>query len=182
MTEQPLTERYRRIAFALEDLVQEGEELYITRFEEEGVVVSDKPSGDLERNHPRLYGRLLSLDAQLEGGNLVNFLGLALIVLLWLGVQARWWEQAISEELVERLNVWWLYVLLVLLVLFLSGMAQEARAKQIYRRCRPELLPLLEDANFDRDLLLVRIKEDDQLTNITHQLKLDPFPFPRPHD
>lgn len=178
MDEPIMSERHRRIARAVEDLLQEGEELFLSR-SDEGVLVSEAPVNPLEKEHPRLYGRLLSLDAQLEGGNLATVLGVAAVLAFWIGLQARWWEPVISEELAQVINVWWFYGVLVLLVLLLSGSLSEGRARFRYRRARSELLPLLEEANLDRDLLLVRIKDDENLTNITRQLKLDWQPFSR---
>ena len=42
---------------------------------------------------------------------------------------------------------------------------------------RTELFALLDEVDLDRDLLLIRIKDDDELTAIARQLKLDRHPF-----
>ena len=170
-------DRLRRIGTAVEHLVEPGEELLITRTED-GILVFDKRSGMLERDHPRLYGRLLSLNAQLESSILPTVIGFLLIGVFWLGLEAAWWQDWISGDTAEKLNVWWVFVLLVVLVFTVSGCLSELRARRVYRRARNELIPFLQEADLDRDLLLVRIKGDEELENVVRQLKLDRKPLP----
>lgn len=170
-------DRFDRIATAIEHLVEEGDELLVIRTEE-GVVVHDRVSGALENDHPRLYGRLLSLNAQMEVGMLPTVIGLLLIVLFWLGLETAWFEPVISAAAAERLNVWWVYVLLAFFVILVAARLTRLYARRVYLRSRDELIPLLREADLDRDVLLVRIKGAEELEHVAQQLMLDPKPLP----
>lgn len=176
MDEQTTADRFRRIASALEHLVEDGEELFVAGTEE-GILVSEKATSPLEKTHPRLYGRLLSMNEQMAGSMIVTVTGFVLLGVLWMGLTAAWWEDWIPGVLAEKLNVWWVYVLLGLLVLVLAGFYEDWRARWVYRSVRTELFSLLEATDLDRDLLLIRIKDDDDLVVIARQLKLDRQPY-----
>jgi len=169
--------RFDRIATAIEHLVEEGEELFIVRTED-GIEVHDKVSGSLESDHPRLYGRLLSLNAQMEVGMLPTVIGFLLIVLFWLGLEAAWFEPVITSLVAQRLNVWWFYTLLAFFVILVAARLTRLYARRVYLRSRDALIPLLREADLDRDILLVRIKGSDELEHIERQLMLDPKPLP----
>jgi hypothetical protein len=175
MEDQPTADRFRRIASALEDLVHEGEE-FLVAGTDEGVFVSEKMTSPLEKTQPRLYGRLLSLDEQMQGSGLVTIGGFVLLGVFWMGLHAEWWESWLPARLAERMNVWWVFVILGVLVLTVAGIYEEWRARWVYRSTRTELFALLEEAGLDRDLLLLKIKDDDELSNIARQLKLDRRP------
>ena len=64
-------------------------------------------------------------------------------------------------------------------ILVIAGAYEDWRARWVYRSSRTELFALLDEAGFDRDLVLIRIKDDDDIANVARQLKLDRRPVNR---
>jgi hypothetical protein len=168
------SERFRRIAAAVDHLVEAEDEILLYRGDD-GVEVLDFGGEALSRQHPELYGRLLSVNAQMQVSGLGGLVGFFLLGVFWLGEQAGWWDDWIGSA-AERLNVWYVYVVLTVLLLAVLGILGAGKAALVYRTSRGELFALIHAASLDRDRLLVRINGDDELETVIDQLKLDRNP------
>lgn len=179
MQEDAADDRFRRIAVAVAHLLQNGDEI-VLRGTEEGPVVEELPTRRFERDHPRLYGRLLALDLQLQGGCSVYLFFIGILGAFVLGLQIGWWDTIIPPRVAESINVWWVHLLLGVGALALAGEIYEILSRRTYRQGRPELIALMEESGLDRDLLVVAIRMEPELRNVLRFLQLDRRPFPRP--
>lgn len=161
--------RRDNVAEALEPVLEEGDQFKV--FCHEGkVYVEDEATSVCAVRHPRLYGRLLALNTQLEDvgsglGRLPTLAGLAFCV----SVEMGW----VWSELGDSARRWWVYFLLFFFLFQVLGWISGQLQRRFYRVSRHELLPLLAAEKLDRDVLLSLIEGDPALERISHFLKLD---------
>src|SRR5687768_2056116 len=95
-TPEEKLERVRRFAENLRDTLQDGDEFTI-HYADGEVHVDESRFSKLRAGHPRLYGRLLSLETQLEGGCAAYaFAGGAGVAFVF-GLHVGWWEGVIGQ-------------------------------------------------------------------------------------
>src|SRR5689334_24657145 len=90
--EETLDERIellQRRAENFRELLKDGEEVTIALFDGE-LSVAESFRTKIERKHAKLYGRLMSLEAQLGPGWLPYFLGLVGVVVVIVMLQLSW--------------------------------------------------------------------------------------------
>jgi hypothetical protein len=161
------------VADALRPILEEGEAYSVFCHEGE-IHVKEADTSICAVIHPRLYGRLLSISAQLDNAGagysrLPTLVGLAFCV----GLHLRWWDDWLGNVLVERLDHW-LFFILVFYVIFQGlSIVNNALQRGIYRRGREELFTLMSEAKLDRDSLLAMIEGDPAVNRAGHHLKLD---------
>ena len=176
-TQEDRLGRIQRWAENLRDVLKEGDAFYVRLFEGQ-VHVEESAFSRFQAAYPRLWGRLSSLDAQMETG-------CGLYVLAFLGVGAvcfaihkQWWLDALGEDLNQTLDAWWFYLILFGLAVFVASQVYEWQERHVYRRGRAELLDMMADESLDRDALLPLLADAPELERVIKQLKLDPGPFP----
>ena len=132
-------ERYESIARTVVGFLRDGEVLSIELIDGE-VSVMPEPASVLKKQHPRLYGRLLSVDEQLNvgcGGEiLLVFASVASCVAWSFGA----FDRLLGNDLTSKLDSWWVYILWVVFVGFVATRIVEAHAGRVYRRVRDELV------------------------------------------
>jgi hypothetical protein len=167
--------RRERLARALQEILKEGDAFQVVAGES-GIDVTETRSFQFQERHPRLYGRLLSVNEQMEGGCMGYVLTFLAAGVLCFGINVGWFDEALGAA-AEKLNSWWFFAIVLLVAFVLGNTIYEWQERRVYRRGRDELLALLEDEGLDRDTLLVQINDDGDLENVIKQLKLDPGPF-----
>ena len=170
MTEQ---DRRQTVADVLRPVLGEGEAFNVYCHEGD-VWVSEIETSVCAARYPRLYGRLLSLNAELErAGTAVARLPILLAVVFCVGVHVRWWDAWLGQEAAERLDTFWFYALVALAVYQLLSLVTASLERGGYRRHRDDLLALTAAEGLDRDLLLAMIEGDGAVGRVGAQLKLD---------
>ena len=175
MADEEKNERMRRLGDALEDVLVDGDQFQVVATGDE-VQVTETRSSQLRDKHPRLYGRLLSLNHQMESGCTVTMLGFTGAAALCFALNVGWLDEVLGPAVAEKLDSWWFFVLLFLVVFTLTGSYYDWIEKRAYRRGRDELLFLMHEAQYDRDSLLVHIKDDPAMDKIAKQMMLDAEP------
>src|SRR4051794_24138618 len=104
-------DRIERWAQNLRDVLRDGDEI-VLRVDGDEVKVEELPFASFRARHPRLYGRLTSLEAQLETGCLLYLVAFVAPGTLVLGLRAGWWDDWLGPDLRAELNSWWCYVIL----------------------------------------------------------------------
>lgn len=181
-TEDVLDERIEsllRRAETFRELLREGDEITIGLYDGE-VHLAESYRSKFERKHAKLFGRMLSVDAQMEPGWSGYFAALLLTCVLITGLHLHWWDGVLGEPLGEYLQNWWFYLSLPIALVFLARRGNGWYAYFVYRRHRQDLIELIAAARIDRDILLVMLRDEVELDNIVYQLKLDAGPFPNP--
>src|SRR5258708_22317280 len=109
--------RQETVADALRPVLEEGEAYSVFCHEGE-IHVKEADTSVCAVLHPRLYGRLLSLSAQLDqaGAGLSRVPTLAALTFC-VGLRLRWWENWLGPQLIEQLDSW-LFFILVFYVIF----------------------------------------------------------------
>ena len=160
-------ERREVIAEALRPVLEEGEQYSVYCHDGE-VYIRDADTSVCASRHPRLYGRLLAVDAQVEhaGGSLALPALLALAVCA--SLQTPWWPEG-----VEHLRTWWVYLLLFGALIFAGSLTVGMLQRRAYSRVREDLFTLMGQENVDRDTLLAMIEGDYAVARVAQQLKLD---------
>ena len=171
-----IEERIENIARVVKDYLREGE-AFLVQCQEDEILVEEAPHTRFQLKHPRLYGRLLSVNDQLDAGcGLVLTLG-AISALLCLGLYAGWLDDLLPPNVVPHLQTWWFYVPFVVAWLCIGLWFNDRYAKRAYRRGRAELLAVMRDEGFERDTLVPVIKDIPEFESVVGQLKLDRGPF-----
>lgn len=178
-TPEEKLERVRRFGENLRDTLQDGDE-FLLQFVDGEVRIGVSRFSRLRAGHPRLYGRLMSLEAQLEGGCAAYAFAAGAGAAFVFGLQVGWWEGLIGQAAVDKLSSWWAYLVLAVALFVLVSLYYDWMDKWVYRRARPELLELLREEGLDRDILLTMLDGETGLDKATRQLKLDPGPFDKP--
>ena len=171
-------ERFETIAQMVGGYLRDGEALSIELIDGQ-VSIAPEPASVLKKQHPRLYGRLLSVDEQLNvgcGGEiLLVFAAAASCLALRLGA----FDGLFGNELADKLDSWWVYILWVFFVGFVATRIVEFRAGRVYRGVRDELAQCVADEGVDRDGLLTMLESNENLSRVISRLKLDNGPFPK---
>src|ERR1051325_2267637 len=102
-------ERIQRRAENFRELLKDGAEVTIACFDSE-LHVAESYRSKLERVHPKLFGRMLSIEEQMKAGLFPYFVGLIGFALVILGLQLAWWTPIFGEALCDMLNRWWFYL------------------------------------------------------------------------
>jgi hypothetical protein len=167
-SDDALDERLERIhirAQNFRELLKDGEEITIA-FQDGEVHCDESYRSKFERQHPKLYGRLMSIDAQMAAGFSPYVFGLAIVSVVFVGLQFGGWLDPAT------------FLAVPLFVGCLIYLVCRRWGKYVYRRNRAELLELIAAAKLDRDVLLVMLRDESELDAVIHELKLDPGPFP----
>ena len=171
-----LDERTDNIARVVKDYLREGE-AFVVHCQENEIVVEEAPQTRLQKEHSRLYGRLLSLEEQLDTGCMLTMVLMGLGGLFCLGLHAGWWNNWLDPNVTVHIKVWWFYLVLFAAIFFFGDWINGRMAKRSYRQGRDELLALLREEGFDRDAMVPIIKDMPEFEKIAGQLKLDRGPF-----
>jgi hypothetical protein len=180
--EEPLDERLERIQRRAEnfrELLRDGDEVTIA-YQDGEVHVDESYRSKFERKHPKLFGRMLSIEAQMEAGLFPYFAALVLSGIIIFGLSLGWWDGVLGETVGAALNAWWFFIVLPLALVYLARLGCGRWEAHVYRRNRRELVELIAADKLDRDVLLVMLRDDGDLTSVVHKLKLDAGPFPQP--
>ncbi len=172
MSETKQAPRSAALTAALESVLAEGEQFYVSR--RDGRVVVSEAIGEKCRNeYPQLYGRLLGLNAQLEeaGGNL-SLIAVVVAVGFCVGLHLSWWDTWFGGAL-DQFRSFWFYGFLIIVVIMLVGVLANRLEKRIYWRERDDLLWAMESEGLNRDLLLAMIHGDNAVAKVAEQLKRD---------
>ena len=173
--EEALDERLERIQRRAEnfrELLRDGDEVTIA-YQDGEVHVEESYRSKFERAHAKLFGRMLSIEAQMDAGLLPYFVALVLSGGVIFGLSLGWWDGVFSENVCVALNAWWFYIVLPLAFLFLARVGCGRWEALIYRRRRRELMAQIAAENLDRDVLLVMLRDESDLRLVVHHLKLD---------
>lgn len=179
-TEEPLDDRLERIQRRAEnfrELLRDGDEVTIA-FQDGEMRVEESYRSKFQRAHAKLFGRMLSIEAQMHSGWFPYFAALLLSGGFLFGLTLKWWDGIFGDAMCVHLDNWWFYVVLPVGLLYLARLICERWEKYAYRRNRRELLERIAADQLDRDVLLVMLRDEDDLDKVVHQLKLDAGPFP----
>jgi hypothetical protein len=177
MAEMDEDDRRQAVAEALDPVLEEGDEFHV-RCRDGVIVVSEASAAVCREQHPKLYGRLLSLNAELiQAGRGLVFVPLMVTAFFCLGLDLGWWNTAAQSwgvpDLPAHLRSAWFYLLLFVLVLVLVRRVAERRERAVYREERAELAGLIASEGLDTDRLLALIEGDEAVARIGAQLKLE---------
>ncbi len=168
-------ERLRRRAETFRDLLDDGDVITVAKDEGE-IHVGEIVQSRLERQHPKLYGRLLAIEAQLTPGMAPVVATAAFFGAFVLGLQTGWWEPIFGQTACDALNQWWFWAIELLIVWYVIRSISRLYRKKIYNDNRNELAACITAEGLDRDILLVILLDHDDLAIVTHALKLDSGP------
>ncbi|GEM_PF-6339525 len=171
-----LDERTDNIARVVKDYLREGE-AFLVQCQDDEIMVEEAPQSELQQEHPRLFGRLLSIEDQLDIGCGPTLVLFAVCGLFCLGLHAGWWDNWLDPNVTMHIKSWWFYVLLFVGMFIVGDWICGRVANRHYRQGRDELLALMSDEGFDRDTLVPIIKDMPEFEKIAGQLKLDRGPF-----
>ena len=155
-------ERIQRRAENFRELLKDGEEVTIACQDGE-MHIEESYRSKFERSHPKLYGRLMSMEAQMVAGLTPYVLGLIASGGVIFGFQLDWWEPLLGVRVCDLLNRVWFYIVLPLLISFLMYHVCRWWERHVYRRHRAELLALNGGENLDREVLLVMLRDEADL-------------------
>lgn len=169
-------EGIQRRAENFRELLKDGDEVVIALQDGE-MHVEESYRSKFERKHPKLYGRMLSIEAQMEAGVFPYFAALVLAGVVIVGLHMKWWDGVLGETLADYLQNWWFYVPLPVALLYLARLGCGRWEKHVYNRNRAELLELLAAEKLDRDVLVVSLRGESEVEDVLHYLKCDSGPF-----
>ncbi|MBX9679768.1 MAG: hypothetical protein K2X38_13475 [Gemmataceae bacterium] len=176
MTDLPeFDDRHEKIAARIESFLREGDRFVVEMFDGE-VRIEEAAVSSLERRSPRLYGRLLSLNEQLESGCGLIAAPLVFSGVLSFALHARFVEPWVGIDLNDKLASWWFYLLLLLVLGGFGFWMQEAIEKGRYRRARSRLARTIEEEEADWDTLIAELHRVPELANVYRRMKLDGQP------
>jgi hypothetical protein len=170
-------ESIQRRAENFRELLKDGDEVTIGLLDGE-MHVEESYRSKFERQHPKLFGRMLAIEAQMDAGLFPYFAALVVTGIVIAGLHLKWWDDLLGEATSDFLQSWWFYVVLPALTLYLARHGCGQYERFVYRRNRPELVELIAAARLDRDVLLVMLRDEDDLDSVVYRLKLDTGPFP----
>jgi hypothetical protein len=180
MPERPDDKNRAKIVQELLDALEQGEEISVHREGDRLEITTVKPN-KCQDNHPRLYGRLLSINEQLSGAGCgVIVYTLLACALFCLGIHLQWWDKIIGQEIMEPVRSIWFYVLFMGAAYALLQTLSHQLEKGVYWRHRGELLALLAAEGLQRDVLISMIADDPKLARVAEHLKLDHDAAPDP--
>jgi hypothetical protein len=176
---QQRLERIRHWAQSQSEMFRDGD-IFLLRCEGAEVNVEETPLSRFRALHPRLFGRLASLEAQLENGCLLYFLACACPGLVSLGLHLHWFDSWLDARLAADLDAWWFFLALFAATGYVVKLGYELVRRHTYRRQRAELFELIGREGLERDTLVPLLDGADELICVIRQLKLDSGPFPEP--
>lgn len=165
-------ESLQRRAENFRELLKDGEEVTIALADGE-MHVEESYRSKFERKHPKLFGRMMAVDAQMDPGWSAYVVALALSGVVLFGLPLKWWDSVVGEPVAEQLNSWWFYLALPATLSYLARVGCRYWEKLAYQRSRADLLSLINAEQLDRDVLLVMLRDEDDLDRVVYRLKLD---------
>jgi uncharacterized membrane protein (DUF485 family) len=175
-TVDDVDERLDNIARVVKDYLREGD-AFLIQCQEDDIIVEEAPQSRFQKEHPRLYGRLLSLEDQLETGCGITIVLFVLGGIVCLALHAGWLDDVLTPNVTQHLATWWVYVAMFVVLFFVSDWLYTRVARRVYRRGREELLMMMREEGLDRDTVVTLLKGSPEFDKIAKQLKLDPGPF-----
>src|SRR5215475_2011688 len=97
--EEALDERMDRIQRRAEnfrELLRDGDEVTIA-FQDGEVHVAESYRSKFERKHAKLFGRMLSIEAQMDAGLFPYFVALVLAGVVVFGLTLGWWDGVLGD-------------------------------------------------------------------------------------
>jgi hypothetical protein len=170
-------ERLQRRAENFRELLEDGDEITVALMDGE-MRVAESYRSQFERKHPKLFGRMLSIEAIMRANWSPYVIALLALGVFILGLQLSWWEGVLGSDMSALLNTWWFYLIAAALLLYLAFVARGQWGRIIYRRHRQALHALIAQENLDRDVLIVMLRDEELLERVLYELKLDTEPFP----
>src|ERR1019366_795646 len=134
-SEDALDDRLERIQLRAEnfrELLKDGEEVTIA-YQDGEVHVAESYRSKVERQHPKLYGRLMSIEAQMAPGLTPYVLGGVAAGVVIFGLQLDWWQPLVGAKVCEHLKSWWFYLACPSLIAYLMYLACRRWEKHVYR-------------------------------------------------
>jgi hypothetical protein len=171
------SERIERLAENLRDVLKDGDEVLI-QFLNDEMRISESWTSKLRAEQPRLHGRLLSIDQQLESSWLPYVACLLAAGVLLFGLQVGWWEGVFGEVVCEKLNTWWFYLVAFALAFYAGSLFEDWHARRTYARHRASLVTLMTECGYDRDLLVSQMNNESEFNAVLTLLKRDTEDFP----
>jgi hypothetical protein len=168
-------ESLQRRAENFRELLKDGEEVTIALADGE-MHVEESYRSKFERKHPKLFGRMMAVDAQMNPGWSLYVAALALSGVVLFGLPLKWWDGIVGETVADQMNSWWFFLVLPAALLYLAHVASRYWEKLAYRRSRNDLLAIIASEQLDRDVLLVMLRDEDELDRVVYHLKLDSAP------
>ena len=166
-------EKRQAVADALYPILEEGD-MYHVACEDGEILISEPDFSTCRDRHPRLFGRMLSLNAELaEAGGHLTYVLLLGAGAFCLGLHLRWWDSWMGEDVAERMRSIWFYFFVFAIVFKINGLIGVRLENYIYRGRRDDLLAILREEDLDRDVLLSIIEGEESVANVARQLKLD---------
>jgi hypothetical protein len=172
-----MAEENRRdlVADALRPVLEEGE-AYTVFCHEGEIHVSDAETSVCAVRNPRLYGRLLSMNTQIEeAGSGLGRLPFLIVLAFCVGLHLHLLDAWIGQPLADQLDSAWFYVLVIFATFVLLETLRKPLARMAYNRGREELNALIHREDLDRDRLLAMIEDDPAVSQVGHYLKLDDY-------
>jgi hypothetical protein len=179
-TDETLDDRLaqlQRRAENFRELLKDGDEITLALFDGE-MTVAESYRSKLERKYPKLFGRMLSIAAMMRTTWSPYFVAMLVVGVFFFGLQLSWWDDVIGREVADLVNTWWFCGAATLGGLYIAYLLCGQWSKRAYCRNRKALHELIASEKLDRDVLLVMLRDDDELENVVHELKLDAGPFP----
>lgn len=157
---------------ALSGILNDGDQLHVIC--RDGNIQVTRGKTGCEKDHPRLYGFLLSLNEEIDKAGTTLF-NLAVVgaVVFCLGLHLDWWTSWLGDGIVGHLQSIWFYLAFVIGTFFLAGGMGNWFEKRRYQHRREELATLLAEGRLDRYELLALIQNDNALTKVASQIKMD---------
>jgi len=179
-TEETLDQRLeglQRRAENFRELLKDGDEVTIALMDGE-MQVQESYRSKFERKYPKVFGRMLSIEAMMHAGWSPYVLAMSVVGVFIFGLQLSWWEGALGKDANDLLNTWWFYLIAAFGLTYVAYLACGRWSRFAYCRNRAALHELIASEKLDRDVLLVMLRDTDELDNVVHELKLDSGPFP----
>ena len=89
-------------------MLKDGEEVTIALADGE-MHVEESYRSKFERKHPKLFGRMMAVDAEMDPGWSAYVVALALSGVVLFGLPLKWWDGVVGEAVAEQLNSWWFF-------------------------------------------------------------------------
>jgi hypothetical protein len=113
-------ESIQRRAENFRELLKDGDEVTIACQDGE-MHVEESYRSKFDRKHAKLFGRMLSIEAQMDAGWFPYFAALILVGVVIIGLHLKWWEGALGEAVCDYLQSLWFYIAAPVVVVYLGG-------------------------------------------------------------
>jgi len=163
----------RKIAEALTGVMRDGQRCLIQCSDGDITVDSKVPAAEIKQKHADLYGQLLTANEAIsDAGGWVGIVMFFTAAVFCLAIHMAWFNSVLGVP-VERLQSFWLYLLVLAVVVIVSGGLVSVREQQAYRRHRQEVLRAIADAGSTKNAILTAINDDPALKSIAEWRKKD---------